>query len=164
MKKIISLVLLVVVLVGCGGNNKTISMDEAKEIALKEVNGEVVRYEEDRDDGRTYYEFEIIADNKKYDLEVDGETGDIIKKEIDEDYVGNTNQNNNASTTATISQDEAKKIAEDRIGTGGNLIKCELDSDDGVLKYEIEIIKDNIKYEIDVNANTGEIVKYEEER
>ena len=35
---------------------------------------------------------------------------------------------------------------------------------DGILKYEIEIIKDNIEYDIEVNANTGEIIKYEEDR
>ncbi|WP_294578330.1 PepSY domain-containing protein [uncultured Thomasclavelia sp.] len=162
MKKILGLVLLGLLIVGCQGNNNIMSLDEAKEIALKEVNGEVIKSKQDHDDGRTYYEFEIITDNEKYDLEIDGETGDIVKKEKDDEYGGQTTDGQNLE--AAVSEDRAKQIASDHIGGGGNLIKCKLDYDDGILKYEIEIIKDNIEYDIEVNANTGEIIKYEEDR
>ena len=106
----------------------------------------------------------IVTDSEKYDLEIDGESGDIVKKEKDDDYVANQNTTNNQTNQTTITEDEAKKIATDRIGGSGEFVRCELDNDDGVLKYEIEVIKDNTEYDIDVDATTGEITKYEEDR
>ena len=166
MKKLVSLVLLGLVLVGCSnsGSGDVMTMEEAQKIALEEVDGEVIKSSEDRDDGRTYYEFEIVTDSEKYDLEIDGESGDIVKKEKDDDYVANQNTTNNQTNQTTITEDEAKKIATDRIGGSGEFVRCELDNDDGVLKYEIEVIKDNTEYDIDVDATTGEITKYEEDR
>ena len=166
MKKLASLVLLGLVLVGCSnsGRGDVMTMEEAQKIALEEVDGEVIKSSEDRDDGRTYYEFEIVTDSEKYDLEIDGESGDIVKKEKDDDYVANQNTTNNQTNQTTITEDEAKKIATDRIGGSGEFVRCELDNDDGVLKYEIEVIKDNTEYDIDADATTGEITKYEEDR
>ena len=166
MKKLASLVLLGLVLVGWSnsGSGDVMTMEEAQKIALEEVDGEVIKSSKDRDDGRTYYEFEIVTDSEKYDLEIDGESGDIVKKEKDDDYVANQNTTNNQTNQTTITEDEAKKIATDRIGGSGEFVRCELDNDDGVLKYEIEVIKDNTEYDIDVDATTGEITKYEEDR
>ena len=166
MKKLTSLVLLGLVLVGCSnsGSGDVMTMEEAQKIALEEVDGEVIKSSKDRDDGRTYYEFEIVTDSEKYDLEIDGESGDIAKKEKDDDYVANQNTTNNQTNQTTITEDEAKKIATDRIGGSGEFVRCELDNDDGVLKYEIEVIKVNTEYDIDVGATTGDVTKYEEDR
>ena len=151
MKKLASLVLLGLVLVGCSnsGSGDVMTMEEAQKIALEEVDGEVIK---------------SSTDSEKYDLEIDGESGDIVKKEKDDDYVANQNTTNNQTNQTTITEDEAKKIATDRIGGSGEFVRCELDNDDGVLKYEIEVIKDNTEYDIDVDATTGEITKYEEDR
>ena len=46
----------------------------------------------------------------------------------------------------------------------GYLVKCELDSDDNRQVYEIEIKNGTIEYNIDVDAVSGEIVKYEEDQ
>lgn len=165
MKKLVSLVLLGLILVGCNNSNSDdiMTMEEAQKIALKEVDGEVIKSSKDHDDGRTYYEFEIITDGGKYDLEVDGESGEIVKKEKDDDYTSSQSTTDSQSNQATITEDEAKKIATERIGGSGEFIKCELDNDDGVLKYEIEVVKENKEYDIDVDATTGKITKYEED-
>ena len=51
----------------------------------------------------------------------------------------------------------------EKVGNNGYLVKCELDIDDGIQKYEIEIKNGNIEYEIDIDAISGEIIKYEED-
>lgn len=164
MKKLVSLVLLGVILVGCNNSsNDIMTMEEAQKIALKEVDGEVIKSSKDHDDGRTYYEFEIVTASEKYDLEIDGESGEIVKKEKDDDYVSNQSTPNSQINQVTISEEAAKKIATDRIGGTGEFIKCELDNDNGVFKYEIEVVKENKEYDIDVDATTGEITKYEED-
>lgn len=179
MKKLMIIALMAMVMMGCSSASKNIlTLEEAQEIALKEVSGKVLKAHEDSDDGVSYYDFTIVTDNEKYEVEVDANSGKIIKMEKDDDYVGNhtnddtnsTNQNNtsntngntNTNTQATITAEQAQQKAMDRIG-GGYLVKCELDHDDGVLKYEIEIKNGNKEYDVDVDANTGEIIKFDEE-
>ena len=166
MKKLITILFITMILTGCTNSSvEAISLDEAQEIALKTIDGKVTKAKKERDDGNDYYDFEIISDNQKYEIEVDANTGKIIKNEKDNDYVPNSNettQNNNSQVT-TISTEDAQRIAMARVGNNGYLIKCELDIDDGIQKYEVEIKNGNIEYEIDIDAITGEIIKYEED-
>ena len=61
MKKLITLLFVTFILVGCSNaSTKTITLDEAQEIALAEVDGKVTRAVEETDDGRSYYEFDIM--------------------------------------------------------------------------------------------------------
>jgi len=167
MKKLITLLFVTFILVGCSNaSTKTITLDEAQEIALAEVDGKVTRAVEETDDGRSYYEFDIITNDQKHELEVDASSGKITKNEIDEDYVPSTTDTNNQTTnnqTTIISNEEAQKIAMDRVGNNGYLVKCELDNDDGRQVYEIEIKNGRIEYNIDIDAVYGEIIKYEED-
>lgn len=66
-------------------------------------------------------------------------------------------------TRAMISREEAERIALDRVS--GEIIKVELDDlrDDDGPEYEIEILSDGIKYEIEIDAYTGEIKEFEED-
>lgn len=183
MKKIMIIALMAMVMMGCSSASKNIlTLEEAQEIALKEVSGKVLKAHEDSDDGVSYYDFTIVTDNEKYEVEVDANSGKIIKVEKDDDYVGNdtsnktngnansnnennnsnTNGNTNTNTQATITAEQAQQKAMERVG-GGYLVKCELDHDDGVLKYEIEIKNGNKEYDVDIDANTGEVLKFKEE-
>lgn len=167
MKKLMTILFITIILTGCTNSSvEAISLDEAQEIALKAIDGKVTKAKKERDDGIDYYDFEIISDNQKYEIEVGANTGKIIKNEKDTDYVPSSNeasQNNNSQAT-TISIDEAQRIAMEKVGNNGYLVKCELDIDDGIQKYEIEIKNGNIEYEIDIDAISGEIIKYEEDR
>lgn len=183
MKKIMIIALMAMVMMGCSNASKNIlTLEEAQEIALKEVSGKVLKAHEDSDDGVSYYDFTIVTDSEKYEVEVDANSGKIIKMEKDDDYVGNdtsnntngnvnsnnennnsnTNGNTNTNTQATITAEQAQQKAMERVG-GGYLVKCELDHDDGVLKYEIEIKNGNKEYDVDIDANTGEVLKFKEE-
>lgn len=65
-----------------------------------------------------------------------------------------------------ISLDEAKRIAFEHAGVDGSQAQFddeELDSDDGVLKYELEFNVGRNEYEYDIEAFTGEILKYEQD-
>lgn len=167
MKKIVALLFVSIILAGCSNNSaQALTLDEAQKIALAEVDGKVVKAIEETDDGRNYYEFDIIANDQLHELEVDASNGKITKNEINDDYVPSTTETNNQNNTQAtiITSEEAQKIAMDRVGNNGYLVKCELDTDDGIQKYEIEIKNGRIEYEIDINASSGEIIKYEEDQ
>lgn len=167
MKKFVALLFVSIILAGCSNNSaQALTLDEAQKIALAEVDGKVVKAIEETDDGRNYYEFDIIANDQLHELEVDASNGKITKNEINDDYVPSTTETNNQNNTQAtiITSEEAQKIAMDRVGNNGYLLKCELDTDDGIQKYEIEIKNGRIEYEIDINASSGEIIKYEEDQ
>ena len=175
MKKLFALMLVSVMLFGCSNSSKVeaISLEEAEKIALKEVDGEILKAGKDKDDGITYYDFTIVTDTEKYEVEVNAENGKVLKVEKDDDYVpaksnttdqtNQTNQNNTQNTTQ-ITAEKAQEIAMNRVGTG-TLVKCELDYDDDTqkYKYEIEIRDGRVEYDLEIDATSGDIIKYEQD-
>lgn len=62
----------------------------------------------------------------------------------------------------TISKEQAKSIALQQVK--GRVIHIDLDTDNGVQKYEVIIVTDqNEVYEVEINANTGQVIKVEKE-
>lgn len=71
----------------------------------------------------------------------------------------------NGSANVAISQDEAVQIALDRVsGATAADVRIELDYDDGQYKYEGDIIHEQREYEFEIDANTGTILEWSEER
>ena len=67
---------------------KEITADEAKSIALKaagfkEADFKFVKTEQDFDDGIKKYEIEFINGDKEYSYEINMQTGEIIKQEVE---------------------------------------------------------------------------------
>ena len=60
-----------------------ISVEEAKNIAVSEIGGEVMEVELDEDDGRYEYELEIRTDRGEADITIDAESGEIVEIDID---------------------------------------------------------------------------------
>ncbi len=80
---------------------------------------------------------------------------------------GSVTQNGTASDRAYIGQERAKEIALAHAGVAaGDVMSWEidLDSDHGVMVYEVEFSTGIAEYEYDINARTGEIVEYKVDR
>lgn len=75
-------------------------------------------------------------------------------------------QTGTASAKAYISADDAKSAAYAHAGVSASdvaYVKTDFDSEHGVMVYEVEFYAGNVEYEYDINAQTGEIVKYSRE-
>ena len=85
-----------------------------------------------------------------------------------QDQAGNQDQGNTgsgSSSGAAIRQDEAVQIALERVpGATAQDVRIELDRDDGRYKYEGEIIYNNTEYDFEIDANSGTILEWSEER
>lgn len=156
----------------------SITESEARNIMTGKVPGaEIIEFKLEKDDGILKYDGTLIKDNMEYDIDVDAKTGKIISFEEEvyddedraEDQVINNNQDKNISdkeTTETkdntnyISREEAKKIMKNK-ASGATLVDFEFDMDDGRAEYEGELVKNNVEYDIVVDAVTGEIVEFE---
>lgn len=72
----------------------------------------------------------------------------------------------NANTKSKYTMEQAKEIAlkhanltKDQVMFG----KCVMDYEYGVQSYEIEFYKDYLEYSYEINANTGEIISFEQD-
>ena len=94
MKKLTAMVLaLVMVLALAAGAFAAgrLTKDEAKKIALKEAGvtaaeATFTKARLDYDDGREEYEFEFFADGREFDVDVDANTGRIVKFDVERCY------------------------------------------------------------------------------
>lgn len=73
-------------------------------------------------------------------------------------YVQNGQYTNQYSRYSRISIDDAMAIALERVP--GEVVKVELETENGLLVYEVDIINmQGIKYEVEIDAQTGEVIK-----
>ena len=175
MKKflVLTLVSICLVLSACGGND-TITKDDAKRIALEQAGfkSEDVRFtriERDREDGAPVYEVEFYTkDFKEYDYEIDAKSGKVISFDEDAETVDRT-QESNADTAIpegeVITPERAKEIASSKVAGSsvGDIRELEFDTENGKKVYEGKLIYDTTEYEFEIDAKTGEIIKWEKE-
>lgn len=141
-------------------NNSFVDLEEAKDIALNEVNnkdGVIVDYElEGTWNNYTHHEFEIQLDNEKYEVKVDAKTGDVIKTK--------SKQNNHKieEYSRYIDFDEAKRIALDNMNDKNDvIISADLEDHNEANKrayYEFEVHSEKAEYELKIDAESGEVI------
>ena len=150
-----------------------ISYERAKEIALAKVGGGTVKeIDLDYENGILAYEVEIKYNGIEYEVDVNATTGEVVKFKSDHSTHSSNNSTSSStqkpsttsglqsdSSTAQISYERAKEIAIAKVG-GGTVKEIELDRENGRLVYEVEVKYNGREYEIDIDAATGEIVKY----
>ena len=151
-------------------NTNKITIDQAKEIALKhaeltEDQVSFVKTKSEFDDGVEKYNIEFYYNNKEYDYEINVANGEIIKYELDDKSNENSSLNN-SNSTANISEEQAKEIALKHANLTSDQVtfaKVKLDFDNGIQKYEVEFYYNNKEYNYEIDANTAEILAYEQE-
>lgn len=153
--------------------NSSVSIEQAKEIALNHANKtadqvQFVKSKQDWEHGRSVYEIEFIyqegSNYIEYDYEIDASTGQILSYDYDiENYQQYKQIIDQANVN--ISEETAKNIALERVpgASYSNIYKFKLEFDDTRWEYEGKIIYDSYEYEFEIDANTGNILKWEVE-
>lgn len=169
---------------GCAGNGgKDIGKDAAKTAAFSDAGvteDEITRLKvsKDHDDGRSIYEvdFTVASTGDEYDYEISAEDGSILQvdREMGKGSVNTTqdqtqNQTQSQGTTTqsqpAISEEKAKNLALERVpGASAQDLRMQLEFDDGIQKYEGDIVYDGKEYDFEIDANTGTFLEWSEER
>lgn len=154
-----------------GEGNSALDQEDAKAIALahagfSEAEVTLKKVELDRDNGRIEYEVEFRKDGIKYEYEIDAESGEIVAYDQDVKYSATTDSAGAPTVVTTITAEEAKAIALAHAGLTEAEVtfqKVKLDRDDGRSEYEIEFRTDNLKYEYEIDAESGDVRSYDRE-
>ena len=154
---------------GTASSKGYISVDEAKSAAYAHAGvsaSDVVYVETDFDSehGVMVYEVEFYSGNVEYEYDINAQTGEVVKYAqqntgtsipsgtVSGDYIGETAAKGAALSHAGVSEADVCWL------------KADFDSDDGIYLYELEFAANGVKYDYDVNALTGDIVKFEQEQ
>lgn len=159
-------------------NDKSVlSLEAAKAIAVSDAG---VTFPEitftksklDYEDGILVYEIEFLTSSYEYEYEIDAATGVIRSKDMElrkstptipsaasptKKPTQTPSPNPSGTIQTGIGEEQAKQIALGHTG-GGTLVKVKLDTEDGILVYEVEILYNEYEYEIEIHAGTGEIL------
>lgn len=150
--------------------NSTITMteDEAKSIALQKV-GKIAdevtftKVRLDKYKSQTVYDVVFYDTLKEYEMSVNVDTSEVVSYK--ENNLNNSTINNNTTNTGNyIGTDKAKEIALNHAGLSNSQVtfkKVKLDIDYDFATYEIEFYHNYYEYEYEIDAITGEILKYE---
>ena len=157
--------------VSYGEVNKSqyIGKDKALNIALakaglkkSQISGCEVEFE--CDDGNITYDIEFYCGSAEYEFEIDATTGNIIEYETDGDGYEGSHHKNSADNSGSkyIGRSRAKEIALAKAGLAASQIHdYEIELDDG--EYEIDFKYQNMEYEVDIDAKTGRVLKFDKE-
>ena len=122
--------------------------------------------EVDYENGIKFYEIEFKTGSRSYDLEVNATTGYFTERDWEL-----RNKTPNIPTKTKITRDEAIRIAKNTVKSklglttdqakNIKLIECELEKDDGVYEYTVELRYRAYECEIEINAHSGKVVDYD---
>lgn len=149
----------------------TIAMDQVKKAVEKHLGFTELQYESitlKNENRTTYYEVKVNHNGVRYELTVDATTGSILGTEIENPSSSQQTltTKQGANVQVSISEERAKAITSEHTKKNNlTYTRIELSQDDdyaGALTYEIEAEADGIEYDLDINANTGQILKFEQ--
>lgn len=146
-----------------------ISEAEAKEIAYGQVQGATddgsASVIKEFDDGRMTYDIQIVHDNTIYEFSILARNGDIVNTDMESINQGGSAVNGQSNTSQTapssdIGVDKAKEIALAQVSgaSASDITKANAEMDDGRYMYEVEIVYDQMDYDFEIDAATGEII------
>lgn len=135
----------------------------------------------DRENGVMIYEIDFITADSEYDYEVNALTGAIVKSERElrrtaESVVTQQPQSTPAAGGSAsagagsgeyIGEEAAKAAVLEHAGVSAADVnmwtKCALEREDGIMVYELDFCTASEKFDYEVNATTGAVIKAERE-
>ena len=125
-----------------------------------EVSG--LRASFDKDDGINVYDVYFIAGGYEYEYTVKASDGTIVDSSIETP----DGQKVSADETGDIGMEKAKEAALAHAGLKASQVdftKAKSSTDNGRRIYEIEFFKDNVEYDYEILASTGEVMEFSKE-
>ncbi|NEU31478.1 hypothetical protein GN156_11960 [bacterium LRH843] len=139
-----------------------ISEEEVRAFIDEQFAGTIDSFKLVKKNGTDLYEIELIDKMNVYEIIVDPYTGDVLslsqigKREMDQ----NDGKGDGEPISTVLPLEEVKKAVERVIGEEITILENELDEDNGRLIYDLKIREQEGIAELEVDAQTGEVLVY----
>lgn len=138
-----------------------ISDQEAKDLVLAQIPGATIKeFQRKTDDGRMVYEGDAVLDGREYEFQIDASTGAFLEWDADDADDGWQGGSGASAGQTALDEEGARALVLDRI-PGATILKFERDTDDGRIYYEGEAVLNGWEYEFEIDAASGEFIKWE---
>lgn len=164
-------IILIFIVISERGMNRNIQQsDEGRTQREEELQAEIDALRQEIDELKSGQQTESSSDGQSAD---DVQTSDGGQNSDNRTSQSDGNGNNTHSSSensggvsgVSITLEEAQNIALERVpGATAQNISIELDEDDGWYIYEGDILYNRMEYEFEIDANTGNILKWETEK
>ena len=168
MKRItlVTLYIITMLQLSFAADTTSLTKDEALRLVLRDAgltSEQLISFdlEMEKNSRELYYEIEFLDGENHYFYAVRGD-GEILKKSIDVLHRGSSAH----PAGSLISMDQAKNFSLQYTGWAESetlFKKLELDDEDGQRIYEVKIQKGKEKYELILDAETGDLLKMEKD-
>lgn len=139
-----------------------LTSEQAKEVALKTVeNAKVLVVELDVERLAAYYEVDLVKDNVLHEVKVDATTGEVKSTKTDKDQKDLTEKEEKAAKIK-LTIEEAREAALKKV-PNAQVRDITVDRSVGIVYYQVDLIDGTTKYEVELNAETGEFLAMEQE-
>ncbi|WP_201582784.1 PepSY domain-containing protein [Psychrobacter jeotgali] len=134
-----------------------ISLEQAIQIGQKTVKGQVVSagFDQKGNTANGKYEVKLIANNTEYEIDIDANTGKVLKREqerLDKEDIAEYN----AMQQAKVSLNQAMRLAARAVN--GKVIEAEFDGDDAQAVYEVDVAKGSQIHKVVIDSMTGKVI------
>lgn len=151
-----------------------ISKEKAKEIVLNKIPGaSITKLELDEEDGIWLYEGKAKLGETVYEFEIKADDGSIMewKSESKNGTASSSSSSSSSSggtassssSSSAITKEQAKSLVLKKI-PGATIVELSVDYDDGRKVYEGEAYLNTSEYEFEIDAATGNFIKWKEEK
>lgn len=134
-----------------------ISPAQALSIATGEAPGHAVELELDLDRKSASYEIEVQGSSDRHKIEVDADSGDVLKNRIDKDYF-----KDQPRLEANIPLQDAITIAEEATQARVKEIELKRAKEQNAY-YKVEALNATTKFKLKIDATDGKIIERKED-
>ena len=138
----------------------SLTVEQAKEKALNESkSGQVIGYEQENKSRKTVFEITKLDGQNEKEYKIDGQTGDVLKsktKDLTKDK--DDKQLINASYKIDLAGAESQVKSKYPKAT---IEKLQLDVENNTLVYDVSLTEGKKEIDLELDANTGQIVEEE---
>lgn len=113
------------------------------------------------DDGKPVYDISFIYDELTYDYTVDAQTGQLVEKEVDATAVMPDGLLSGEDAKALVFEDFSRVYGVGEADVTN--LTVEQSSEEGRMSYEISFAYNAVAFSYDIDAETGEIIAFEED-
>ncbi|WP_019672439.1 PepSY domain-containing protein [Psychrobacter lutiphocae] len=135
-----------------------IGIDDAIAVALKNTMGDIISIDFDtyQNGTKAEYKVEIIANDLQHEVKINAITSDVVNVK-QESLDAEDQAEYQALQQAQVTLEQAMQVAADSI-PNSVVTEASFDLEHGQAIYEINLVADNQKHEVKVDANTGSIL------
>lgn len=136
-----------------------VSAEQALVTAELQVQGsKAVELELEQGQQQAYYEVKLLGADSKHEVKIDAVDGAVLSTR-DKQASGAANKLQGVKVSAAQAASNAEKLY-----AGGKAVKVDLEREKGQLLYEVDVVTPQQKYEVLVDAASGQVLSAEKNR